>query len=221
MEALINFLSEYVKLHPWSVIIYNIIGLIAFIVVAWKFVISPGYHHVYLPISIFFTGITKTIMIVDFLEKELKPNGGNTLRDKINLINQELSRIHRDLTAFKNKQDIMLDFIGFSEDGMGFFEANINGNCTYVSHKYCEISGLLETEAYGSGWINAIKSEDRDDVLKEWELCVKQGRTFIMGYSFINKKEDKEISITCYATPIRCEEGIIGYIGAIKRNTQS
>ncbi|MCU0981576.1 MAG: PAS domain-containing protein [Pirellulaceae bacterium] len=50
----------------------------------------------------------------------------------------------------------------------GVYLTDINGNCTYVNQRWCEMTGLEPAEALGRGWVRGIHPDDRQAVVERW-----------------------------------------------------
>jgi PAS domain S-box-containing protein len=98
----------------------------------------------------------ETSIEVKRLSTELKPNGGSTIRDL-------LDRIERNQTVQGEKQRAV-----FTTLPIGIFEADVQGNVTWANRKLCRMTGRTPNELKGSGWINALKYEDRTRVRANW-----------------------------------------------------
>ena len=95
----------------------------------------------------------------------------------------------RDITARKQAeialQESELLFHTLSKVApVGIFRANQAGQCDYVNHRWCEITGLPFSKSHGDGWIGGLFIEDRERVSAEWQRCVKAALAFNMQYRF-------------------------------------
>ncbi len=216
MDELISIALSWLKGNPYANIVYIIIMVSITVALLIKFVIIPIYKHIYLPVHTFIKLVYNTLMKVDFLEKEMKPNGGSSLRDAVTRIEVDIKGLTTHLNKAESRQEALLEFLGMGADAFGFFESDKNGECVYVSQKYCEITGLLEEDALGMGWISSIHTEDRDKVFNEWKTCTNQHRAFILTYRIRNRRNNNNILVNCYAIPIKIEGTINSYIGTIR-----
>src|SRR5262245_14957196 len=55
---------------------------------------------------------------------------------------------------------------------VAFLIADPAGNCTQVSPRWAEITGLDPTRISGDGWFEMAHPEDREALRSEWEVCV-------------------------------------------------
>lgn len=134
--------------------------------------------------------------------KELKPNGGSSIKDSVN-------RIEFTLHEQNEKYRIMM-----AMNETPLFETDKMGRCTYVNRWYSDLTGLSYEECMGYGWLNAIDSKDRGRVNEEWGKAVTQGREYISAHTIIHKEES--IPVKCKAFPVKDRKGeIISYQGKL------
>ena len=140
---------------------------------------------------------------LDSIMKELKPNGGSTLRDAI----QRLESRQGMLTA---KFIAMLD----QPNNPPTFETDAAGRCTWASSSYLSMIGRSFDEISGYGWTNAIHLDDLENVRDEWNLAVEQKRTFEYVYRF-RHTSGASIKVSTRAIPTVVQSEIVGYMGFI------
>lgn len=144
--------------------------------------------------------------ILEKLQEEFKPNGGSSLRDAINRIENKLLIEQHARRAMSIAMDI------------GVFESNGQGLCTWVNQYYTDMTGLTVDDAKNFGWVTSIYEEDRDRVTEEWEQAVRQKRVFRLEYNYMNTRTSEFVPVTCIAYPILNDKGdVIGFIGIVER----
>ena len=62
---------------------------------------------------------------------------------------------------------------------VGIFRTDMGGLCTYANPRWCEIAGLSQTEALGTGWANGLHSEDRERIFATWQQATERGQLFL------------------------------------------
>lgn len=67
---------------------------------------------------------------------------------------------------------------------VGIFRTNAQGDCIYVNQRWCDIAGITLEVALGTGWINAIHSNDRARVSQEWYQSAQTNQRFQAEYRF-------------------------------------
>lgn len=129
--------------------------------------------------------------------RELRPNGGSTMRDAINLI--VAKQRARDNTT----------------EEYGVFEADKDGWCTHCNLHYLRMTGRTMDEVVGNGWINCIHPDDRSKVREEWALSVHDGRDFELACRMIKPGGD-EFNVIGRVVVMRDNNGKpIGYFGTV------
>ena len=93
------------------------------------------------------------------------------------------------------------------------YEADIYGNCIWVSERWRHLTGLTSEEAYKDGWINGVVERDRDRVSREWDECLEEERLFDLRYSMVDRN-DNEHPVRGKGNVVRLNNGkIAGFIG--------
>ena len=102
----------------------------------------------------------------------------------------------------------------------GIFRTDAEGKTTYVSRRWCEISGLDGKTALGDGWLAAVHPEDRQALADGWQQASLHGQPSAAEYRFI--RPDGSVRwVRGQAVPETDNQGIvIGYVGAITDVTE-
>ncbi|MDW8227658.1 MAG: PAS domain S-box protein, partial [Anaerolineales bacterium] len=97
----------------------------------------------------------------------------------------------------------------------GIFRTDARGLTTYVSPRWCELSGLDAQAALGNGWLQAIHPDDRERVMEGWLKAYQAGLPSTAEYRFL--LPDGTIRwVRGQATPETDSEGrLTGYVGVI------
>ena len=111
---------------------------------------------------------------IEEIRKELRPNGGSSLRDAINNITKQLS-------ALEFAQQTTWDF-----NMIPMFRANSNGDCTWVNQPYQDMVGRGKEYLLSHGWISCLHPDDRKQILEEWREACADSRNFDMTYRFLD-----------------------------------
>ena len=69
---------------------------------------------------------------------------------------------------------------------VGVFVSGVDGRCTFVNQRWCELTGLSHDEALGDGWVAALHPDDRGRVLAEWAAASAAGDDSITEYRFLH-----------------------------------
>ena len=190
-------------MQTWLAIVLTIIGIIGGIATGCGYI----YKHIWKPLSAMYKTIYQNKEFVDKVMYNLSPNGGNSLVDKVNRIENTLKEIHLHTKLIKHKQQTKLYL-----DNQPMFECDENGYNVFVNRRWCEITGLDEEEALGYGWINALYPSDRQRVHDEWQRTIKADSQISSEYRFYNKNTNQIIPVRSIAKIERDKKGEILFI---------
>ncbi len=98
---------------------------------------------------------------------------------------------------------------------VGLFQTDVQGNYTFVSDRWCTISGLDGSAALGHGWTQGIHPEDRERVVEQWRLAIWQGAEFSAECRFVTPAGSVHW-VACSARPLCDSAGdLLGHIGTV------
>lgn len=142
------------------------------------------------------------------VSKELKPNGGGSIKDQIRQIAQDVKiiRIERDATFYLSKDPM------FKTDGKGYYIS--------CNSSLCSLIGVSEQELLGLGWLNYISLEDKDRIWKEWENIIESGKEISTYYTIKNPETLELIPVKCRAVINRDSSNIVSIIGTIEKSSK-
>lgn len=140
---------------------------------------------------------------LDSLVAELRPNGGKSLRDLVEKINENTT-YNREYVRATLDNDIQM-----------IFETDSIGEYVWVNNTYSRYTGKQEHDLMGYGWINTVCNSDRVRVREEWESCIEEHRDFSTEYE-INTVDGNKLKVAAQARPIKVTGNIKGYYGTIK-----
>lgn len=86
----------------------------------------------------------------------------------------------------------------------GIWQTDMQGRLTYVSRRWSEITGLTLKKALGSGWTKTIHPDDIDDLLKNWQNCDAQIKSFQSEFRYL-QGEGNIVWVLCTANLIKDE----------------
>ena len=150
---------------------------------------------------------------VEKIFEEITPNHGSSIKDKINSLDKRMDKVDENL-IINNKltekifyrQRWILD-----NQSAAVFESDTKGKCIWANVNYLKLVQRDMGFILGNGWKNIIHPDDRERVIRNWELCVKDGIDSEDTYRIIDI-EGRVYRVFCSATKT---EGN-GYIGSIK-----
>lgn len=135
---------------------------------------------------------------LELVVTEVKPNGGNSMRDEI-----------RAIAAKQKARDNAID-------DRGIFETNAKGECIHVNLAYCRMTGRTIEEVRGNGWLNAIHPADREMVLSEWQESMTLNKDFELKYRLLTTSGET-INVIGRAFRMTDNSGkMVGMYGAVE-----
>lgn len=137
------------------------------------------------------------------MAEEFRPNGGSTLRDAIN-------RIEEKVTVNEQKTLAIIKSMP-----LGSWVSDAKGKMIDLNRSLCKITGRTESELKGDNWSNWVHPSEKEDVFEEWKRCVDNDLNFDMEYKTIlsNGKIQKVHSV---AYQLRDKDGkLIGFLGTL------
>jgi PAS domain S-box-containing protein len=176
----------------FSVAVLTLLGVV--IPLTWKYIIKP------------FIKLYKSHFIlmnsVDEIKKELTPNGGSSIKDVINRIEE------RQIMIDKRSKAIFYNYEA------AIFEVDRNGNILWANQSFHKVMGTKNLK--GLDWVSIIDEPKREDFLKELESCSKR----IRELRFETKStEGKEIKFSGF--PYRDNDrnfGFLIYLEGVKKD---
>jgi PAS domain S-box-containing protein len=150
---------------------------------------------------------------IEKIFKEITPNHGSSIKDKINsfdkrmdIIDENLKRNNQLTEKMFSRQRWILD-----QTTGAVFETDEDGKCIWANSFYLKLVQRNLDYVLGHGWKNTIAPEDRERVIENWETCVKEGRDAEDTFTILCE-DGKKIKILCVAH--KTENN--GYIGSFR-----
>lgn len=159
-------MSEFI-IHPEiiAILIGSLGSLIGFFTLAWKKIISP---------------LIKLCKNQDFfiesvteIRQELKTNGGNSIKDAIINLRDTCQRIENRQRVIVQRTKAALHY-----SNVPLFETDEKGRLVWSNAYLCELTKNIATSVEGFDWINLFKEEEREEVMAEFQSCLKMNRRF-------------------------------------------
>lgn len=141
--------------------------------------------------------------------KELRTNGGTSLKDSVNELRITVSALDGKFRAYAAHANI----IGW--------ESAKDGRYIWASPAMLAILGRAPDEVLGQAWRSIVAEKDRERVIDEWTDSVNEARSFYMTYSWIHR-DGHLIPILAETHPIRDFRGeVYGYVATVKMLNQA
>lgn len=142
----------------------------------------------------------KKVLIIS---EEFRPNGGSTLRDAINRIEDKI--------ALQEQKTVAI----IKSLPLGTWVSDKNGKCIDVNKSLCSIMKRTESEIKGDNWSNWIFPAEKDEVFDEWNRCVKNMMNFDMVYRYV-LPDGKVQKVHGIAYQLRTDKGdLVGFLGTL------
>jgi len=98
---------------------------------------------------------------------------------------------------------------------VGIFRCDRHTRCRYVNRRWREITGLTTAQAADEGWIAAVHEDDRDGVLRGWQLAVAEEQIFRTECRF-RRPRGLTTWVFVQAEPVfDGKQQLTGYIGSV------
>ena len=143
---------------------------------------------------------------VDTLISEMRPNGGSTMRDSLNRIEQGM--------ALQDQRQKML----MSDMENGILEMNTEGACVWVNRTLTRTAGRSFEELLGRGWVNMIASAEREAVVTEWNDAISGQREFDFEFTIVVPTGGARIKVIARSLLMRTAMGkVLGYMLSVRK----
>jgi PAS domain-containing protein len=137
-----------------------------------------------------YTTITDDIknlsLSVSNISKELKPNGGSSLKDQV-------TDLHKSTKIILNRQRWILE-----NREEPIFETDEHGNFKWVNEAFIRLTDKLFKDLENNNWINAICEKMRNEIDNEWKTAIRNKRNFEHQIIIVDSK-DRSFSAKCIA----------------------
>lgn len=141
------------------------------------------------------------------ISKELKPNGGKSIKDQIDDLQTSAKTIlYRQRWILENREEAI-------------FETDEKGNFTWANDSLIRLTDRLFKDLENNNWINALCEKTREEVNDAWQIAIENKRNFEHDIIIIDGK-NRAFSAKCHA--VRQGDGkYIGKFTNIKQLSES
>lgn len=155
---------------------------------------------------------------MDDIQKQLTPNGGSSLADKISITSNnvlatrnELKELRDYTAAVARKQQAALHL-----NSGCLIEFDARGMCAFANRAFLRLLGRSELELLGTGWLSCIQAEDRHAVLSMWEDAVESRSSYETQVRFLPTGGGATITALLNCTPVSvAEQGVVAWLGSV------
>lgn len=150
--------------------------------------------------------IKQALERIDKVYAELTPNGGGSIKDKID-------RLTRDVAILRGGLSFSLALNPHS-----IFEADPEGECTFANVALCEMFGLPQAEMLGRGWLSVLEgSAAREKAWDTWASCVEKRIPYLDRYQIRNARTGEKFWVRAHAVPAGHPEKPLHFYGTVER----
>lgn len=192
------------SLEEWERVTAIVISLAAIVAIMGKFYrrkVSPALKTLRLHAHAA-SMLPELVESVDEIRKQLHTNGGTSMRDAINRI--------------EDRQLLNLQMIQ-AVYGHGYFRSNKEGSVIECSRSLFKTFGRSEVELLGNMWLTWVANKDRDRIWREWSAAVSQQRDMEESFA-IKGFQGKESEVRLAAQKLTGRDGgYLGHLGVFTR----
>ena len=184
----------------------TIAGILTAIAVIWKFLREP-IKDCFESLKYMYNAKTMQTEIdskLDNIMLQLVPNGGSSIKDSLNRIEDKQSFFSSFLQAQMNVNQ------------KAIFQTDEDGKVVWVNRPHARLTGFQASEVMGEGWINVIAPECRQRTMLKWQDAVDSGREFDEEIWYIKTDKITRYLVNVHAYKIEGADGALkGYIGEV------
>jgi PAS domain S-box-containing protein len=130
----------------------------------------------------------------------------------------------QDITERKREQEAIreseLKFRTLVEaSSSGIWKTDAAGHNTYVSPRWCEITGISEAAAAGQGWASGLHPDDRIPVHTGWMKAATASASYSAEFRFVHS-DGRFVWVLCQASPVKAGDHVVEWIGTITDITE-
>lgn len=145
------------------------------------------------------------------IKSELRPNGGGSLRDAINRIDEKIDDISSKVVKINIESEITSDIFNICR-----WVADENGLFNFVNKSLKQLVGVYEDSVcLQDSWIsNLVFVDDRNKTKEEWARSVNSKSEFHHTFRVKNLSDGNVFFVTSHGKPVFDENNnLIGWIG--------
>lgn len=210
---------DWTEIKYYAGIITVVCGAIAAVIGAWKLWLGPLLKDKVTP---YLEGLLALAMLPHALEdvskiggmqtqlnnilREVRPNGGSSLRDAVNGIASQVAILSGTMRARVD-----------NDPDTGFFESSNEGFNIWVSKTYCRWLECTESELLGMGFLTFVVEDEREEVREEWKAARQEVRTYHQKVQ-MRSNSGRRIFVEVFAKPVPSDVAVpLRWVGTLHR----
>lgn len=143
---------------------------------------------------------------IDIVYAELTPDGGGSVKDKVNQLTRDVAILRGGLS------------FSLALNPHCVFEAEPDGHCSFANVALCDLFGLPQSDILGRGWLSALDgSEARERAWDTWSTCVEKRIPYLDRYQIRNARTGERIWVRAHAIPAGHPDKPLHYYGTVER----
>ncbi|MBJ7435232.1 MAG: PAS domain-containing protein [Acinetobacter sp.] len=140
--------------------------------------------------------LTDNHKLTKIVIKELLPNGGDSINDRIKQIGLQINAIRLDQEC------------DFYLSNIPSFKSDKEGSLIDANPSFCHALGASKSQVLGLGWLNYIHPDDRERCRREWEDAVEYGTEIQSTFRCIDPETRKGFTYRYTALVLRDQNGV-------------
>jgi two-component system sensor histidine kinase/response regulator len=139
-------------------------------------------------------------------------------------VSEHLGALHQENAKYKQSQALLqkseAKFRTLGESAPDcIFLADRLGQWVYCNSPWTKMTGLSGDESMGRGWIRALHPEDKDKIIGQWDLALRERKDLSQEFRVLTATGEVHW-VSCRTAPVQYEPGETGetggYAGSIK-----
>lgn len=122
---------------------------------------------------------------VNNIDKQLRPNSGKTVFDKVDQLLIGYRRVEQKLNEYQDRQKFQLNM-----ENVAFCTADEKGTFDYVSPAFCKMVKRTESEMIKLSWLSWISKNKKREIMSAWRQSIDDGRAFDETIPFVDNDEN-------------------------------
>lgn len=141
---------------------------------------------------------------VEEILAEVNPNGGSSLRDSVNRIEDTLLTVSGTQSAINQ------------DAPQGIFRCTVMGENLEVNRTYCRMLGATKEQLMGYGWRSYVSPKQRKGYDDEWQQAFLEGRDIDINLMFVNPTTKNRVDVLIKSYPIKVDGNPYQIVGVVE-----